>query len=150
MKVLLVDDDQSIRKGIETFLISENYDVTCCVNGKEAFELCQKEVYDLIVSDMMMPEMNGLDLFINLKNNSINTPFVLITAYASVEDAVKAMKLGAEDYLSKPLNLEELKLKIEKIKSKEKLIEENKKLRDKLKEIDFPDLIGESKTIIKL
>jgi DNA-binding NtrC family response regulator len=93
----------------------------------------------------MMQEMSGLELFINLKNSLIDTPFILITAYASVEDAVTAMKLGAEDYLTKPLNLEELKLKIDKIQSKRNLVEENKRLKDKIREMDFPDLIGESK-----
>ncbi|MCX6151443.1 MAG: sigma-54 dependent transcriptional regulator [Ignavibacteriales bacterium] len=148
MKILLVDDDRSIRKGIETFLISENHVVSCYENGKDALEKCKQEKFDLIVSDMMMPEMTGLDFLINLKNESDETPFILITAYASIEDAVTAMKIGAEDYLTKPLNLLELKLKIDKIKSKRILVEENIELKEKLKKMEFPDLIGNSKTMI--
>jgi DNA-binding NtrC family response regulator len=150
MKILLVDDEQSIRKGIETFLQSEKYTVTSCQNGMEAFERCKKEVFDLIISDMMMPELNGLEFLDRLIANKNTSPFIIITAYATVEDAVKAMKLGAEDYLTKPLNLEELKLKIDKIKNKKILVEEIKKLKDRLNKIEFPDLIGESKVMLDL
>ena len=147
MRILLVDDEQSIRRGIETFLKSENNIVKSYDNAKEAFEICKKEVFDLIISDMMMPELTGLEFLNKLIENKITTPFILITAYATVEDAVKAMKLGAEDYLTKPLNLEELKLKIDKIKNKKILIEENRKLKEKLNKIEFPDIIGESKVM---
>jgi DNA-binding NtrC family response regulator len=150
MRILLVDDEQSIRKGIEAFLISENHNVTCCENGNDALEVCKKDFFDLIISDNMMPELTGLELLNKLIESKITTPFILITAYATVEDAVKAMKLGAEDYLTKPLNLEELKLKIEKVKNKKKLIEENIELKEKLKEIEFPDLIGESKVLTNI
>jgi two-component system, NtrC family, response regulator PilR len=150
MRILLVDDEQSIRKGIEIYLISENHLVTSCENGLEAYELCKKEIFDLIISDMMMPKLNGLEFLKILIENKIAIPFILITAYATIEDAVTAMKLGAEDYLTKPLNLEELKLKIDKIINKKILLEENKKLKDRLNKIEFPDLIGESKVMQEL
>ncbi len=147
MRILLVDDDDIIRNGIQTFLMNNRYYVKSINNASKALEFTGNESFDLIITDIMMPVMNGIEFLKELRKNSILTPVILITAYASVEDAVKAMKIGAEDYLTKPLNLEELRLKIDKIKNKCDLIEENKFLKDKINKLEFREIIGESKLI---
>jgi len=150
MKILLVDDDDTIRNGIQTFLINEKHSVKSFNSAVQALDIAVKENFGLIITDIMMPVMTGLQFLKELKKNSIETPVILVTAYASVEDAVKAMKIGAEDYLTKPLNLEELRLKIDKIKSKSDLIEENKFLKDRINKLEFQDIIGDSKIITEL
>ncbi len=151
MRILIVDDDDTIRNGIQTFLIKNKHYVQSFNNAVKALEfLIRKENFDLIITDIMMPIMNGIEFLKELKKNSIQAPVILITAYASVEDAVKAMKIGAEDYLTKPLNLEELRLKIDKIKSKSDLIEENRFLKDKINKLEFREIIGESKSITEV
>lgn len=147
MRILLVDDDDIIRNGIQTFLTNDRHYVKSINNALNALEFTGKESFDLIITDIMMPVMNGIEFLKELRKNSVLTPVILITAYASVEDAVKAMKIGAEDYLTKPLNLEELRLKIDKIKNKCDLIEENKFLKDKINKLEFREIIGESKLI---
>lgn len=150
MKILLVDDDPVIRSGIEIFLRSEGYEVCTVSNGKEALEKCIKDNFNLIISDVMMPEMTGLELLSKINEMQLNIPFIAVTAFATVEDAVKAMKIGAEDYLTKPLNLEELRIKIDKISNTKKLFDENLELKERIKKLEFPDLIGESKPIQSL
>ncbi len=145
MKILLADDDNIIRGGIETFLKSQSHQVTSVPDGKAALQLTQKENFDLIISDVQMPLMSGLEFLKALRKENNAAPVIIITAFASIENAVKAMKIGANDYLTKPLNLEELKIKIEKIKSEAELKKENAKLKEKLRRIEFPEIIGESK-----
>ncbi|NOX19511.1 MAG: sigma-54-dependent Fis family transcriptional regulator [Chlorobi bacterium] len=147
MKILLADDDATIRSGIETFLKSQNHKIVPVSNGKEALELTEKEKFDLIISDVQMPLLDGIELLKTLREKDGTIPVIIITAFASIENAVKAMKIGANDYLTKPLNLEELKIKIEKIKSEIELKKENSELKEKLRRIEFPEIIGESKAI---
>ncbi len=150
MKILLADDDATIRNGIEVFLKSLNHTVFSVSDGKEALEISEKEDFDLIISDVQMPEVNGLELLNVLRGKGNNTPVIIITAFAAIEDAVKAMKMGANDYLTKPLNLEELRLKIGKIGDELKLKRENAELKERLRRIDFPELVGESAAIAEV
>ena len=145
MKILLVEDNKTERKGIEVFLNSCGYDVVTASDGKEAFELLSIEKMDLIITDIQMPEMNGLELLELLGSNNIQIPTVVITAYATVENAVKAMQEGAEDFLTKPINLNELKLKINKIIRKLNLLDENKNLKYKLEQILNLEIVSISK-----
>ncbi len=150
MKILLADDDATIRNGIEVFLKSLNHTVFSVSDGKEALEISEKEDFDLIISDVQMPEVNGLELLNALRQKGKYAPMIIITAFATIEDAVTAMKIGASDYLTKPLNLEELQLKIVKIENELKLKRENAELKEKLRRIDFPEIIGESTAIAEL
>ena len=145
MKILIADDDRAIRKGIEVFLRNKGFEIESVENGTLAFQK-QKEIQpDLILSDVMMPGMTGLELLAKLHENHIKTPVIIMTAFASVQNAVQAMKEGAEDYLTKPLNLEELSVKINKIRNKISLMKENLSLKSRLQKFEFPEIIGFSK-----
>ncbi len=150
MKILLVDDDTSTRNGIAVFLRNNNHDVTTAGDGEEAINIYNNKSFDLIISDVHMPGIDGIEVLKKIREKNEPVPFIIITAYAAIEDAVEAMKIGAEDYLTKPLNLIELGLKIDKINEKNALLAENKELREKLSRIDFPDIIGLSKEMTDL
>lgn len=145
MKILIVDDDQATRKGIEFFLKNQGIEVESAENGEVAFQKQKEVLPDMILSDVKMPEMSGLELLAKLHEHNIKIPFIIMTAFASVQDAVRAMKEGAEDYLIKPLNLEELSVKINKICQKISLVRENQTLKSRLKQFEFPEIIGISK-----
>ena len=101
--ILVVDDESAMRLLLTAILEEEGYLVTAAQNGKEAWELIQKRTFDLVISDYRMPQMNGLELLKLILEHGIETPLVMLTAYGTVEDAVQAMKMGAADYLNKPL-----------------------------------------------
>ena len=130
--ILLVEDEPNARKGLTQFLQGLDYDVMAAANGKEALDLFKKEKPDLVISDIRMPEMDGVALLEAIKNESSIAKVILLTAYGSVEDAVKAMKKGAFYYLTKPVNLEELELLVKKAFSSHQLEEENKELKQEL------------------
>ena len=129
MKILVVDDDKSLNNGICSFLKSNSIETQSAFNGKEGMKFLLENEYDLVLSDLQMPEMDGLQLLANMTKNNLNIPIIIMTAYASIENAVEAMRNGAEDYLTKPINLKELLIKIEKVVKSQKLFKENKYLR---------------------
>lgn len=147
MKILVADDDENLRKGLVSFLQKEGYEIISVSDGKRALDSARQNKIDLIISDVQMPELSGLELLDNLRKQNIHIPFIVITAFATVEDAVKAMQKGADDYLTKPLNLLELKLRIDKIRRSLQLQNENMKLKDKLRKIEHPEIVGVSKAI---
>ena len=147
MKILLADDDENLRKGLVNFLQREGFEIVPVPNGKLALETATQTRFDLIISDVQMPEMSGLELLENLKKKNIQTPIIIITAFATVENAVKAMQMGADDYVTKPLNLLELKMRIDKVRKSLEIQDENKKLKDRLRSIEYPEIVGVSKAI---
>ncbi len=144
--ILLVEDEASSRKGLTQFLQGLEFDVLTATDGKEAFEIFKKENPDLVISDIRMPEMDGVTLLEKIKAESPSAKVILLTAYGSVEDAVKAMKKGAFYYLTKPVNLEELEFLVKKAFSSHRLEEENKELRQELfkERYDQGNLIAQS------
>ncbi len=130
--ILLVEDEVNARKGLTQFLQGLDYDVITASNGKEALDLFKSEKPDLVISDIRMPEMDGVELLEAIKNESPSAKVILLTAYGSVEDAVKAMKKGAFYYLTKPTNLEELEFLVKKAFSSHQLEEENRELKQEL------------------
>jgi len=145
MKIILAEDDSSIRRGIELFLNNQGHNVHSADNGCKAFELIQKIKPDIIISDIQMPGITGLELLAKIKDAHIEIPIIIITSFATVKNAVTALKQGAADFLTKPLDLEELKMKLEKIAGHLKLLDENRLLKTKLNQYENPDLIGESR-----
>ena len=107
-KILVVDDDQGMREFLEILLVREGYKVTSASGGKEAIGLCKKHKFDLAITDLKMPKVDGIDVLKTIKEISPETMVILITAYASGETAVAAMKEGAHDYLEKNLDVEDL------------------------------------------
>jgi len=148
-KILLVDDEPNSLKGLGRYLSSLDYDVLEASTAKTALEILANETPDLVISDIRMPEMTGLDLLDRLNADWPRVKVILMTAYGSVEDAVKAMKRGAFYYLTKPVNLDELELLVKKAFSSRQLEEENLALRQELFASKFSagKMIGHSKVM---
>lgn len=147
MDILIAEDDQSTRRGIELFLKSQGHAVTTVDNGSDGLDHCLDNPPDLIISDVKMPRMTGLDMLTRIRSRQIQVPVIMITAFATVEDAVEAMQQGADDYMTKPLNLEALKIKIQQLQDRAHLKEENTALRKRLNKWEHPDLIGCSRAM---
>lgn len=114
-KILLVEDDDDARWGLALFLKKEGYTVFEGRDGVEAVDILNKNKVDLILCDLKMPRLDGLALLKHCKKNSINTPFVIMTAYGDCESYYDILNWGAFEYLNKPVNLEDVRLLIKKI-----------------------------------
>ncbi|MCC7429567.1 sigma-54-dependent Fis family transcriptional regulator [bacterium] len=144
-KILVVDDEINIRESISYILKKNNYDVEICQDGEEALELISKENFTLVISDISMPKLDGISLLTKITEISPKTFVIIITAYASIETAVKALRLGAFDYIIKPLNLNELVYRVNRLIEHKNLALENKYLREEVsKKYDFDKIIGKS------
>jgi two-component system NtrC family response regulator len=128
--ILIVDDDASQRRLIEFWLQEEGYATLSASNGVSGFEFFEQRGPALVISDIRMPGMSGLDLLVRIKALNADTPVILITAFGTVNDAVEAMKLGAADYVLKPLNADDLKVNVRRALERQKLVDENRYLRD--------------------
>jgi len=150
-KVLVVDDELDIREGLETLLSLEGYKVDLAANGGEGLRKIESRAYDLVLLDLMMPDRSGMDVLRDVRERDRETPIVMITAYGSVEAAVNALKLGANDYFSKPWDNEKLLIEIERMISKRRLEYENTHLKRALKQrYSFPNIIGKSERMLRL
>ncbi len=114
-KILVVEDDKNLRKLIVTCLEKASYTVFETRNGEEALDLMDKEYVDLIVTDIMMPEMDGYELIKSLREANYNTPILIITAKEDIEDKRQGFNLGADDYMVKPINIDELILRVKSL-----------------------------------
>jgi len=114
-KILVVDDEQGIREMLDIYLKREGYDVSCASNGETALSYCKKSFYDVVVTDIKMPKMDGISLLHRVKELSPDTVFIMITAFASYETAKESMDDDAYDYITKPFDVEEIKRKIDAI-----------------------------------
>jgi DNA-binding NtrC family response regulator len=132
-KILVVDDDEYIRESISETLKRKGYEVIGAENGKTALELFQRDYYDMVISDMKMPGMSGMELLDKIKLHDPDVPFLIITAYGAIESAVEAIKKGAFDFIQKtPGLLEELELHVERNIQFRQLLRENKRLTSAL------------------
>jgi len=142
--ILVVDDDQNLRSVIEYTLRDHGYSVTAVGSGTEARQRLE-EGFALVITDIMLGDLSGMEILAEVKARSPQTSVIVITAYGAVEDAVRAMKLGALDYLTKPFDLEALALVVEKALRYRALAEENLRLRSELAErFSFENIIGVS------
>src|SRR6185503_12960339 len=107
-RILVVDDELEFREALQELLSREGYSVKQVSSGKEAFSLLSLTPFDLIITDMFMPEMKGIELLKKAKEWNQDVPVLMITGHTKIEDAVEAIKLGAEDYLAKPFDKAEL------------------------------------------
>jgi len=110
--ILVVDDELSIREFLQIMLEREGYEVSCVANGKEAINLFRKKKYNVVLADIRMPKVDGFEVLKRIKEISPETSVIMITAYASFESAVKSMKEGAYDYITKPFNVDEVKMTV--------------------------------------
>jgi two-component system response regulator PilR (NtrC family) len=150
-KILVVDDEQSMCDFMEIMLVKEGYQVQTSTSGEQAIQKASAENYDLIIADMMMPNITGLELLKKIKKGRPAQDFIVMTAFASVDTAIEAMKEGALDYISKPFRVDEIKLVIEKSISSKNLKKENESLKKQLKDnFSFDNFIGQSEGVINL
>ncbi|HQU93795.1 MAG TPA: response regulator, partial [Pyrinomonadaceae bacterium] len=124
--ILIVDDEQSYRQLLELVFKGDGHDVRTAANGREAVELVLEEAPNVIISDVRMPDMDGIEMLRAVRETHPDLGVVFMTAHASVESAREAFKLGADDFITKPFDVEELKLIVKKTLEKQELIVENR------------------------
>jgi DNA-binding NtrC family response regulator len=145
-RVLIVDDDASQRRLIEFWLQEEGYATTTFGDGLSGWQSFEEQQPSFVISDIRMPGMSGLDLLNHIKATNLDVPVILITAFGTVNDAVDAMKLGAADYVLKPLNGDELKVNVRRALERQQLVAENRYFRDLAgSTFRFENLIGQSR-----
>jgi two-component system response regulator HydG len=150
-RILVVDDEPSHRKMIEAVLSAEGYEVTQAEDGQAAISAVEDRFHDLIIMDVRMPNVDGVEALQKIKQISPDIPVIIMTAYASVGTAVEALKSGAYDYLTKPLDIEELKILVAKALRFHQLEQENIFLKERLNDrFDFSNIIGRSPAMTKL
>jgi DNA-binding NtrC family response regulator len=131
LNILIVEDDPVTRKLLEKKLLKEGYEVECANNGSKAIDLLSEKLYDVVLTDLMLPgNIDGIGVLEYSKSKREKTEVILITAYASVESAVKTMKKGAADYLTKPINIDELLIRLAKISAMKSLAKNADELRE--------------------
>ena len=131
-KLLIVDDDLSLRQFLTIFLCKEGYEVEVTSNGERALGILDDQRFDVVLTDLRMPRMGGLELLAEIKERAIPTQVIVMTAYSTTETALEAMRRGAYDYIIKPFQLDAVRLVIEKCLEKGSLIRENQQLKKKL------------------
>ncbi len=145
-KILVIDDELSMREFLEIFLQKEGYHVESAASGEEGLERIESEKFDLIICDIMMPRVSGMEILKRARELDKNSMVIMITAYASPENAVEAMKIGAYDYITKPFQVDEIKLVVNKALEKTRLLEENLRLRKEVESrYKFRNLVGASR-----
>ena len=150
-RVLVVDDEESIREFLEIMLRKEGYEVTVAEDGVKALETIKKKSIDLVISDLQMPNMTGIELLKNVRDQYPELLFMMITAFGTTETAVEAMKLGAYDYITKPFKIDEVRINIANALRSKNLEVENRTLKKELtKEYSFQNLVGNSETMHRI
>jgi two-component system response regulator HydG len=143
-RVLIVDDKESMLRMLAT-LLSDQYDVGTCTSGKAALELFRREPADVVITDIRMPDMDGMELMRRVGEEAPHAEVILMTAYATVSQAVEAVKAGAYNYLTKPFEPDELKIALEKALERKQLREEAQILKEQVeRRYGFDNIIGES------
>ncbi|MFZ5864114.1 MAG: sigma-54-dependent transcriptional regulator [Nitrospirota bacterium] len=150
-RVLIVDDEKSMREVLSIMLRKEGYAVTVAAHGPEALSLIDKEIYDLVISDVKMPGLSGIDVLKAVKAASPTTIVLMMTAFASTETAVEAMREGAYDYLTKPFKIDEVKLVVKNALERKQLQAENSRLKQVVRDrASFEQIVGRSEKLTKV
>ncbi|MGA2314870.1 MAG: sigma-54 dependent transcriptional regulator [Thermodesulfobacteriota bacterium] len=150
-KILVADDEQSMREFLDIMLKKEGYKVSLASNGEEVVKLVDNDLFDLVLLDIRMPKLDGISALKKIKANAPETIVIMITAYASADTAIKAMKEGAYDYITKPFKVEEIKLIIKNALEKKNLQKENILLKQVVRDrYHFGNIIGQSPKMMAL
>ncbi len=150
-KILVADDEQSMREFLDIMLKKEGYRVSLASNGEEVAKLVENDLFDLVLLDIRMPKLDGISALRKIKASTPETIVVMITAYASADTAIKAMKEGAYDYITKPFKVEEIKLIIKNALEKKNLQKENILLKQVVRDrFHFGNIIGQSPKMVAL
>ena len=128
-RIMVIDDEESMCKFMKIMLNREGYEVTTSQSGSEALNILKERNYDLVIADLMMPGLNGLELLSRVKSLDPDANFIVMTAYASVDTAIEALKKGAYDYLTKPFKVDEIRIAIKKALEQKRIKRENTELQ---------------------
>ena len=150
-RILVVDDEQSMRDTLQIMLEQEGYTVDSASGGVKALKMCEQRTYDLVITDLKMPEFDGINLVEAIKSGGYDIPIIIMTAYATKGQAIKALNLGATFFIEKPFKKSELMNFVNSSIKMEELIQENVKLKADIKQSHGLDMIiGTSKEITKI
>lgn len=150
-RILLVDDDTIFRESLLTILQKRGFSCDQAKDGQEAFEKVRSRPYDIIISDIDMPRMNGIKLMENVRTRNPDIFFIIVTAYGSMETAIEALRQGAFDYIIKPFKFENLIVKLNKLIEHKTLVLENIRLRQEInRKYDFDNIVGHSLAMQKI
>ena len=149
-KILVIDDERPIRSTLKEILEFEKFQVDLAEDGKAGLELIKKSKYDIILCDIKMPKMDGMEVLEATVALGIETPFIMISGHGNVETAVEAIKKGAYDFIQKPLDLNRTLVTLRNALDKESFVKEIKTLKRKVSKGKFTDIIGESKSIANI
>lgn len=147
-RILIIDDEKSIRRTLREILEYENFKVEEAADGLEGLTMAQKEKFDIILCDIKMPKMDGMEALDKLMEAAVDAPVIMISGHGNIETAVEAVKKGAFDFIQKPLDLNRLLVTLRNALDKSKLVTETRSLRKKISKTF--DMIGESKGIAEI
>ena len=147
MQILLIDDERAIRRALREILEFENCQVQEAESGVQALQLLEQSNFDLIFSDIKMPHMDGIELLEQIKKKNPETPVVMISGHGNVETAVGAIKLGAFDFIEKPLDLNRILVLLRQVKDRNHLVEQTVQLKQVVKKIKGTHIIGQTPAI---
>jgi len=143
--ILIVDDESLMRDFLNETLTRKGFTVTTAYNGESAIEELKKLEFDLVISDIRMPDISGIDILKMVKENTPDTEVIMMTAYGTIENAVEAMKYGAFDYITKPFSADAIEIAIDKMLNFQNLLKENRLLKKEIKSTrGFDAIIGKS------
>jgi two-component system response regulator PilR (NtrC family) len=149
-RILVVDDEKSMREVLEIFLRNEGYTVSVAENGEQAAAALKEDIFDLIITDMKMPKMDGLDLLRTVKELNPDTIVVIVTAFGNTESAVEAMKLGAYDYIQKPFKMDDIRLVVKNALDRRRLQQNVSILKKQIEAPSIENIIGRSPAMQEL
>ncbi|MBM4338092.1 MAG: sigma-54-dependent Fis family transcriptional regulator [Deltaproteobacteria bacterium] len=150
-KILIADDEKSMRELLDIMLKKEGYKITLASNGEEVIKLIEKDIFDLALVDIRMPRQDGISVLKKIKTVSPETIVIMMTAFASADTAIKAMKEGAYDYITKPFKIDEIKIIIQNALEKKHLEKENFLLKQVVRDrYHFENIIGQSSKMLEL
>ena len=150
-RILIVDDEKAIRDSLQIVLSEEGFEAEVVTDGLEALHKIEEGGYDLVITDLKMPRLNGMELLEKSSKISPDTFFIIMTAYASVDTAINALRNGAYDYLIKPVEFDDLIIRVKRLLDYKKLSVENIFLRQRISPAkDFHNIIGKSKPMKKI
>jgi DNA-binding NtrC family response regulator len=150
-KLLIADDERNIAEGLQMLLQEEGYDVETATDGKQAWDKISKGEFGLVLADLKMPKMDGLELFARMREEGVDSEVIIITGKGTVASAVEAMRSGAYDYLTKPLELDRLKALIPKALDKYQVRTANKQLQKRLESLTrYGDMLGQSEEMLQI
>ena len=149
-KILVIDDEKSIRRALKEIFEFENFEVDEAEDGKEGLEKATSQYYDVIFCDIKMPKMDGMEVLAAPQKEKVDSPVIMISGHGNIETAVEAIKLGAFDFIEKPLDLNRILVTIRNASEKNTLVEEKKALRKTVQRFKGSSIIGETDQIIQI